>query len=209
MRVLGSLEAIQMLEIADAKTAVDRNFALAARSSETMTIAILLGVALAIIGGIAVTLSITGPVNQMVEVLHAVASGDLDQHLNIVSKDEIGQMAGTMNQTITKLKESREELVNAEQTASALFNAQLDSIITLDLFTGQWIDVNLEFVRSTGYLREEVIGRRSRDFNMFVDGAEGQNLADQIKKHGEVRNLEMTFRHKDGSLSPCLVREGG
>ena len=126
-----------------------------------------------------------------------VAEGNLTSRLDLDSNDEIGQMAGTMNQTIAKLKESREELVNAEETSRTLFNAQLDSIITLDLFTGKWIDVNLEFVQSTGYSREEVIGRRSRDFNLFVDTGASQKLADEIKKFGEVRNMEMTFRSID------------
>jgi two-component system, sensor histidine kinase and response regulator len=40
---------------------------------------------------------------------------------------------------------------------------------------------------------------------LFTDPTEGQKMADQIKGHGEVRNLEMTFRHKDGRRSPCLV----
>jgi len=30
-------------------------------------------------------------------------------------------------------------------------------------------------------------------------------MVSHLKKHGEVRNFELTFRHKDGSLSPCLV----
>jgi two-component system sensor histidine kinase/response regulator len=205
MQVLSSLEAIQQLEIADARSAIDGNSALASQSSRTMTITVLLGVALAIACGVVLTFSITRPVREMVNVLHAVASGDLEQRLPISSDDEIGEMADTMNQTIAKLKESREELVTGEQTFRTLFNAQLDSIMTLDLLTGKWIDVNDEFIQSTGYARDEVIGRRSREFNLFVDQAESQNLADQIRKSGEVRNLEMTFRHKDGNLSPCLV----
>ena len=110
MRVLGSLEAIQQLEIADAKTAIEGNSALAHQTSHTMSLAIAFGVALAIACGMMLTFSITRPVREMVEVLHAVAAGDLDQRLNIVSTDEIGQMAATMNQTIVKLKESREQL---------------------------------------------------------------------------------------------------
>src|SRR5208282_4778697 len=30
-------------------------------------------------------------------------------------------------------------------------------------------------------------------------------MVSHLKKHGEVRNFELTFRHKDGSLRPCLV----
>src|SRR5580658_1801462 len=57
MRVLGSLEAIQQLEVADARTAIEGNSALAYQTSHTMTIAIVLGVALAIACGLMLTFS--------------------------------------------------------------------------------------------------------------------------------------------------------
>jgi len=61
MRVLGSLEAIQQLEIADGMRAMEGNSALASQSSRTMTIATLLGVALAIACGLVLTFAITQP----------------------------------------------------------------------------------------------------------------------------------------------------
>jgi two-component system, sensor histidine kinase and response regulator len=131
MRVLGSLEAIQELEIADAKTAVDGNSALASQTSRTMTTAILIGVALAISCGLLLTFSVTGPVRQMVDVLHAVAAGDLDQRLKIASKDEVGQMAETMNQTIAKLKQSREELIVTGQAALAASQAKSEFLSSM------------------------------------------------------------------------------
>jgi len=131
MRVLGSLEAIQQLEMADAKTAIEGNSALAHQTSHTMSLAIAFGVALAIGCGLMLTFSITHPVREMVEVLHAVASGDLDQRLNIVSQDEIGQMAATMNQTIAKLKESREELIVTGQAALAASHAKSEFLSSM------------------------------------------------------------------------------
>ncbi|HLI80301.1 MAG TPA: response regulator [Candidatus Binataceae bacterium] len=131
MRVLGSLEAIQQLEIADAKTAIEGNSALAAQTSRTLTVAILIGVALAIACGLLLTFSITRPVQAMVNVLHAVAAGDLDQRLAIVSKDEIGQMAGTMNQTIDRLRESRDKLIVAGQAALAASQAKSEFLSSM------------------------------------------------------------------------------
>jgi two-component system, sensor histidine kinase and response regulator len=131
MRVLGSLEAIQQLEVSDARTAIEGNSALASQTSRTMTMAIMVGVALAITCGLLLTFSITRPVQQMVDVLHAVAAGDLDQQLKIVSKDEIGQMAGTMNQTIAKLKQSREELIVTGQAALAASQAKSEFLSSM------------------------------------------------------------------------------
>jgi len=131
MQVLGSLEAIQTLEIFAAKTAIQGNSDLAARSTRSMTYAILFGVALAVSGGLLVTFSITRPVREMVNVLHAVAEGDLDQRLKIVTKDEIGQMAETMNQTIAKLKQSREQLIVTGQAALAASKAKTEFLSSM------------------------------------------------------------------------------
>ena len=131
MRVLGSLEAIQQLEIADAKTAIEGNSALARETSHTMMVAIVLGVAMAVVCGLMLTLSITRPVEQMVDVLLAVAGGDLDQYLHVVSEDEIGQMAATMNITIEKLRESRQELIVTGQAALAASNAKSEFLSSM------------------------------------------------------------------------------
>ena len=131
MRVLGSLEAIQQLEIADARTAIERNSALARQTSHTMMVAIVLGVAMAVVCGLMLTMSITRPVEQMVDVLLAVAGGDLDQYLHVVSEDEIGQMAATMNITIEKLRESRQELIVTGQAALAASNAKSEFLSSM------------------------------------------------------------------------------
>jgi PAS domain S-box-containing protein len=113
--------------------------------------------------------------------------------------------AVVFGRNLSELKDAQRTVLEREQTFQTLFHAQLDSIITLDVFSGRYIDVNDEFLGSTGYSREEVIGQRSREFNLFTEEAQADKLVDGIKQHGEVRNLEMTFRHKDGFLSPCLV----
>jgi signal transduction histidine kinase/CheY-like chemotaxis protein len=130
-QVLGSLEQIQQLEIADARTAIEANSALASRTSHALMTAIGLGVALAIICGLLLTLSITHPVSEMVEVLLAVAGGDLDQRLHVTSQDELGQMAATMNQTIVKLKESRAELIVTGEAALAASHAKSEFLSSM------------------------------------------------------------------------------
>jgi signal transduction histidine kinase/CheY-like chemotaxis protein len=96
-----------------------------------MIVAMLLGVALAIGGGLWLTFSITRPVEQMVKVLVGVAAGDLTQHLQIDSDDEIAQMAGTLNETIAKLKESREDLISAREAALAASQAKSEFLSSM------------------------------------------------------------------------------
>lgn len=55
--------------------------------------------------------------------------------------------------TQTKLRES-------ETAWRQLFDQNLDSMMIIDLETGRYIEVNDEYIRHTGYSREEVVGRR-------------------------------------------------
>jgi len=203
MRVLGSLEAIQLLEIADAKTAIEGNSALAARSSRTMTIDILFGVALAITGGLMLTFSITRPVEQMVQVLHAVASGDLDQRLAIVSRDEIGQMAGTLNQTITKLKESREELIVAGKAALAASHAKSEFLSSMS----HEIRTPMNAVLGMADLlsETELSGEQRRYLEVITDnGASLLDLINSILELARIESGRLQVEHAEFDLADVV-----
>lgn len=100
--------------------------------------------------------------------------------------------------TAAKLRES-------EAALRQLFDQNLDSMMIIDLETGRYIDVNEEYIRHTGYSREEIIGRRSRDLPSFVDPEENLQLVAELKRAGVVRNMEATFRRKDGSTYSGLI----
>src|ERR1700730_7230842 len=102
--VLGSLEEIEAMKVVDARKASDTNSELAKVSAEEMLIAMVLGGLLALGAGMALTLSITRPIEQVVRVLVAVAEGDLSQRIEIGSDDEVGQLSKTLNWTIAELQ---------------------------------------------------------------------------------------------------------
>ena len=51
---------------------------------------------------------LTASLNQMKDVLDAVAGGDLSQQVQVRSRDEVGHMAGAVNQMVVQLREARE-----------------------------------------------------------------------------------------------------
>ena len=55
-------------------------------------------------------------------------------------------------------------LSESEETFRKLFDANLDSM-TLTGIDGNYIDVNQEFVRATGFSREEAIGHHFTELN--------------------------------------------
>ena len=103
-----------------------------------------------------------------------------------------------------KLEASVEALSASEETFRKLFDANLDSM-TLGAVTGAYIDVNQEFIKTTGYSREEAVGHHFTDLNMWIHPDEMIRFADQLTRTDEVRNLEVAFRMKDGSEQPVLL----
>ena len=100
--------------------------------------------------------------------------------------------------TAAKLRES-------EMAMRQLFDQNLDSMMIIDLETGRYIDVNEEYTRNSGYRREEVIGKRSRELRSFANPQESLPLVAELKRAGLVRNLEATFCRKDGSVYTGLI----
>ena len=103
-----------------------------------------------------------------------------------------------------KLEDSVKALSASEETFRKLFDANLDSM-TLGGLTGTYIDVNQEFVKTTGYSREEAIGHHFTDLKLWIHHDEMIRFADQLTRTNEVRNLEVAFRMKDGSEQPFLL----
>jgi len=63
--------------------------------------------------GYAITRGITNPISSFIKGANAIASGDLNQHINLVSKDEIGSLAlafNNMAKELKKMQKMQEEL---------------------------------------------------------------------------------------------------
>jgi PAS domain S-box-containing protein len=103
-----------------------------------------------------------------------------------------------------KLEETVRALTESEETFRKLFDANLDSM-TLTGIDGNYIDVNQEFVRATGFSREEAVGHHFTELNMWIHPDEMILFADQLLRTNEVRNLEVAFRQKDRTEHPVLL----
>jgi PAS domain S-box-containing protein len=103
-----------------------------------------------------------------------------------------------------KLEQSMKALSVSEETFRKLFDANLDSM-TLTGIEGLYIDVNQEFVRASGFSREQAIGHHFSELVKWVHPDEMIAFADRLLRTNEVRNLEVTFRHRDGSERPVRL----
>ena len=61
-------------------------------------------IALGLVFGFVITKSITRPLKKSVDFTSAVAAGDLNYHLDIEQRDEVGQLAASLNSMVTTLR---------------------------------------------------------------------------------------------------------
>jgi len=90
-------------------------------SSRTLIMIVIALVIIAVVGALswAIARGILTPLGQAVGVLGVVANGDLTQHLEVDSKDEIGQMGNALNQTLTKMREAIKAIGHNAQTLAS------------------------------------------------------------------------------------------
>jgi two-component system, cell cycle sensor histidine kinase and response regulator CckA len=86
----------------------------------------------------------------------------------------------------------------AEERFYKAFNACPEPITIATMSEGRYLDVNESFLRVTGYRREEVIGRTSLHLKFWERPEDRATLIEVLRKHGSVRDMEITFHTKSG-----------
>ena len=99
---------------------------------------------------------------------------------------------------ITEGELTAAQLRESETALRQVFDQNLDSMSILDLETGRYIEINQEYSRTTGYSRDETIGKRSREI-LLMSPEENERLVAELKRAGFVRNMESIFTGKDGT----------
>ena len=115
---------------------------------------------------------------------------------------------------ITGHKQAEEALIRSEEKFRKAFYTSPDSVSISRLEDGTCISINPGFTKITGYTEEDIIGKTSMEFNIWVNIEDRQKLVAGLRKDGEVTNLEATFRTKGGDilhglLSSSVIALGG
>lgn len=113
------------------------------------------------------------------------------------------RMVGT-NQDVSWRTEAEDALKISEEKFSKAFHASPDSIVITRAEDGTYIDVNEAFQESTGYGRDEVIGRTSTELGLWADPEARMVMLKLLNQYGHVRNLDVRFRVKSGEIRELL-----
>ncbi len=97
-----------------------------------------------------------------------------------------------------------EELRLSEDKYAKAFRNSPSWVVLSSLDEGRFLDVNDTFLSSTGFTREEVIGRTSVELGTWVDPEERARIVAEIKARGSVRDVEVKRRTKSGRVLEML-----
>ncbi len=104
----------------------------------------------------------------------------------------------------TERERAKEALRLSEEKFQKAFRASPDWLVISTLEGGVYIDVNEAFLRTTGYRREEVVGRSSNELGIWVDPDIRAKMVETLRQKGAVRELEARFRMKSGEIRYVL-----
>jgi PAS domain S-box-containing protein len=125
-----------------------------------------------------------------------------------VMRDESGRPVrqfGVM-QDITELRLAEEELRASEARFRTFVDRATDGFFLMDEQL-QVVDVNRQACESLGRSRDELIGMHPGEFDVGLDEASIERLA-QRAGAGEIITFETRHRRKDGSVFPVEIRTG-
>jgi len=107
------------------------------------------------------------------------------------------KMDNERKQIAKNLQESEEKYKIAFKTSSDAVN--------INRLDGSYVDINAGFTRLTGFTKEDVIGKRSSEIQIWANPEDREKLVSGLKTTGNVENLESKFRCKDGSFKIALM----
>ncbi len=104
---------------------------------------------------------------------------------------------------ISLRKQAETILQNSEAKFRMLFQGNQTLLVLSSQKDGRYLDVNDEFLRMTGYSREEVIGRTSLELGLS-ESQERIQIVDKLRESDEALNLEIHLRTKTGDRRTLL-----
>jgi PAS domain S-box-containing protein len=109
-----------------------------------------------------------------------------------------------MTLDITERKQAEIARQESEEKFSKAFIAASDAMAIFASKSGNFIEVNDNYVRLSGYSREELMGHNPDELNMWANPADREKIIKKSQDDGRVNQEEFTFRTKLGEIHTCL-----
>lgn len=97
------------------------------------------------------------------------------------------------------------DLRELESNFEALFHRSPVAMSITDCEHGLFVDVNESFLRDSGWPRDQVIGHSATELGLYVNPDDRRLVIEKVKRQGEARGIEVTFRQREGTNITCLM----
>jgi methyl-accepting chemotaxis protein len=200
---ISSLQEIALRGVAQANANI---VTAQARAVRAVLVASVLIALLSVVAGVAITRSITRPLDQAVRVTSALAAGDLAVDVQVTSRDEAGQMLQAMQHMVAKLRlviESQRQVVLAANQGNFDARAELAGLEGFQKEMGEGLN---RLVATTGSSLSDV-GRVMKalaegDLTQTIDKSYEGAFA-ELKEYvnGTVLKLSMIISEVNGAAN--------
>lgn len=135
------------------------------------------------------------------EGIKQIESGEYNHKINIHGKDEISQIAESINSLAKTVKDRENEIRLEEGRFQIIFNNVSDAVFILKAETGKIVDVNKRVTDLFGYSLEEL---KNQNIGYVSEGTSPYSQEDAMTWLSEVKKgatpvFEWQARHKNGS----------
>ena len=106
---------------------------------------------------------------------------------------------------ITEKKRTESRLRESEHKFNLAFSRTFYPIYITSMPGGVFIEVNEAFCATSGYTREELLGKSVLDFGFYTDQDQRKKLIDTLEKDGKLHDYRIGFRVKSGDTRECAL----
>lgn len=111
-------------------------------------------------------------------------------------------------------RQSEEAVWSKKEKYVKAFRYSPDAMLLTTVVGGRLLEFNNRFLEILGYRRDEVTDRTVFDIDLWADPDQRDVMAQTLRTHGQVRNLEIQIRTREGdlrwvSVSAELLEVGG
>lgn len=128
---------------------------------------------LAVLLGYIVAGNIIRPIKRMIHISRKFAEGDFSRRIIQPSRDEIGELAVTLNKMSQDIEDKIKEIKTQNQKLAAIFNSMIEGVIVTDR-TGHIVSINSTVEKIFAVKEEEVKGR------LFLEAVRNNDIAEVL-----------------------------
>jgi two-component system phosphate regulon sensor histidine kinase PhoR len=152
-------------------------------------IGLIFALVLAFVLGSVVAGNTITPINRMIHVSRRFSEGDFSRRVIRGSKDEIGELANTLNKMAQDIEDKIKEIKTQNQKLAAIFNSMIEGVIVVD-DKGLIVSINPTIEKIFGVSKKDAEGK------IFLEAIRNNDIPEVINavlRKGQGASAELTL----------------